>query len=51
MLDMNFGEDRSRMSERCATRNFAILCRIALNLLSAKALIEASLKGKRKVAA
>ena len=48
---MDFGEDRSRVLERTVARNFAVLRRIALDLLRADASLKASLKGKRKVAA
>lgn len=51
VLDVDFGEDRSRVRERCAARNLAVLRRIALNLLRADTSLTASLKGKRKTAA
>lgn len=51
VLDMNFGEDRSRVRERTAAHNLAVLRRIALDLLRAAASLKASVKGKRKVAA
>lgn len=51
VLDVTFGEDRSRVREQNAARNLALLRRIALNLLRADASLKASLKGKRKVAA
>ena len=51
VLDVTFGEDRSRVRERCAARNFAVLRRIALDLLRADASLKTSLKGKRKTAA
>jgi len=51
VLDMDFGEDRSRVRERRAARNLAVLRRIALDLLRADTSLKASLKSKRKVAA
>jgi predicted transposase YbfD/YdcC len=51
VLDVDFGEDRSRVRERCAARNLALLRRIALDLLRADTSLRASLKGKRKTAA
>ncbi len=51
VLDMDFGEDRSRVRERNAARNLAVLRRIALDLLRADTSLNASLKGRRKVAA
>ena len=50
VLDMDFGEDRSRVRERTAARNLAVLRRIALDLLRANTM-KGSLKGKRKKAA
>ena len=49
--DMDFGKDRSHVRKRTAARNFAVLRRIALDLLRADVFLKASLKGKRKVAA
>ena len=51
MLDVGFGEDASRVRERNAARNLAVLRRIALNLARADASLKASLKGSRKYAA
>jgi len=51
VLDVTFGEDRSRVRERNAGRNLAVLRRIALDLLRADTSLKASLKGKRKSAA
>ena len=51
MLDVDFGEDRSRVREQTAARNLALLRRIALDLLRADTSLRASLKGKRKTAA
>jgi predicted transposase YbfD/YdcC len=51
VLDVTFGEDHSRVRERNAARNLALLRRIALDLLRADTSLRASLKGKRKTAA
>jgi predicted transposase YbfD/YdcC len=51
VLDVGFGEDASRVRERNAARNLALLRRIALNLARADGSLKASLKGKRKSAA
>ena len=51
VLDMTFGEDRSRVRERNTARNLAVLRRIALDLLRVDTTLKASLKGKRKTAA
>jgi predicted transposase YbfD/YdcC len=50
VLDVTFREDHSRVRERNAARNLALLRRIALNLARADATLKASLKGKRKYA-
>ncbi len=50
VLDVGFREDASRVRERNAARNLALLRRIALNLARADATLKASLKGKRKYA-
>ena len=50
VLDVGFGEDASRVRERNAARNLAVLRRIALNLARADGFLKASLKGKRKYA-
>lgn len=51
VLDVGFNEDASRVRERIAARNLALLRRIALNLARADTTLKASLKGKRKSAA
>jgi predicted transposase YbfD/YdcC len=51
VLDVGFGEDASRVRERNAARNLALLRRIALNLARADGSLKAGLKGKRKSAA
>jgi predicted transposase YbfD/YdcC len=50
VLDVGFREDASRVRERNAARNLALLRKIALNLARADATLKASLKGKRKYA-
>ena len=50
VLDVTFREDDSRVRERNAGRNLALLRRIALNLARADTTLKASLKGKRKYA-
>ena len=50
ILDVTFREDASRVRERNAARNLALLRRIALNLARADTTLKASLKGKRKYA-
>jgi predicted transposase YbfD/YdcC len=51
VLDVGFNEDASRVRERTAARNLALLRRIALNLARADTTLKAGLKGKRKSAA
>ena len=50
VLDVGFREDASRVRERNAARNLALLRRLALNLARADSTLKASLKGKRKYA-
>ena len=50
VLDITFREDASRVRERNAARNLALLRKIALNLARADTTLKASLKGKRKYA-
>src|SRR5437763_4048629 len=50
VLDVGFREDASRVRERNAARNLALLRKIALNLARADTALKASLKGKRKYA-
>jgi len=50
VLDVTFREDASRVRERTAARNLALLRKIALNLARADGTLKASLKGKRKYA-
>jgi predicted transposase YbfD/YdcC len=49
-LDMTFNEDRSRSRKANAPDNFALLRRIALNLLKTEKTKKLSLAGKRKLA-
>jgi predicted transposase YbfD/YdcC len=51
ILDVGFNEDGSRVRERNAARNLALLRKIALNLVRTDTTLKASLKGKRKCAA
>jgi predicted transposase YbfD/YdcC len=51
VLDVGFNEDASRVRERTAARNLALLRKIALNVARANTTLKASLKGKRKSAA
>ena len=50
VLDVGFREDVSRVRDRTAARNLALLRKIALNLARAAGTLKASLKGKRKSA-
>ena len=50
VLDVGFREDASRVRDRNAVRNLALLRKIALNLARADGTPKASLKGKRKAA-
>jgi predicted transposase YbfD/YdcC len=50
ILDVTFREDASRVRERNAARNLALLRKIALNLARADTSLKASPKGKRKYA-
>ena len=50
VLDTGFGEDLSRVRDRNAAANLAVLRRIALNLVRADRSRIGSLKGKRKMA-
>jgi predicted transposase YbfD/YdcC len=48
VLDVTFREDASRVRERNAARNLALLRKVALNLIRADGSLKASLRGKRK---
>src|ERR671929_80380 len=50
VLDVTFREDASRVRERNAARNLALLRKVALNFARADTTLKASLKGKRKYA-
>jgi predicted transposase YbfD/YdcC len=50
VLDVVFREDASRVRERNAARNLALLRKVALNLARADGTLKASLRGKRKYA-
>jgi len=50
VIDTGFGEDHSRVRDRNAAANLAVLRRIALNLVRADGSRPGSLKGKRKMA-
>ena len=51
MLDVTFREDDSRVRDRRAARNFAILRKVAINLVSRNRSAKASIRAKRKKAA
>jgi predicted transposase YbfD/YdcC len=51
VLDVTFREDDSRVRERTAARNLAVLRKIALNLLAADRATRTSVRGQRKKAA
>src|SRR3982750_1829275 len=51
VLDVTFREDDSRVRDRTAARNFALLRKIALNLVAKDRSTQTSLRGKRKRAA
>ena len=51
VLDLTFREDDSRVRDRTAARNLALLRRIALNLIARDRRSRASLRGRRKRAA
>jgi predicted transposase YbfD/YdcC len=51
VLDVTFREDDSRVRDRTAARNLALLRKIALNLVAADHSRQTSLRGRRKKAA
>jgi predicted transposase YbfD/YdcC len=51
VLDVTFREDDSRVRERTAARNFALIRKIALNLIARDHSTQASRRGRRKKAA
>jgi predicted transposase YbfD/YdcC len=51
VLDVTFREDESRVRDRRAARNFAILRKVAINLVSRNRSAKASICARRKKAA
>jgi predicted transposase YbfD/YdcC len=51
ILDVTFREDDSRVRDRTATRNLALLRKIALNIIGRDRTAKASVRGRRKKAA
>ena len=51
VLDMTFREDESRVRDRIAARNLAVLRKVALNLISRDQASKTSKRGRRKQAA
>ena len=51
VLDVTFREDDSRVRDRTAARNLALLRKIALNLVARDRSTHTSLRGRRKKAA
>ena len=51
MLDVSFREDDSRVRNQTAARNFALIRKIALNLVARDRSTQTSLRGRRKKAA
>ena len=51
VLDVTFREDDNRVRDRTATRNLALLCTIALNLVERDQTTRASVRAKQKKAA
>ena len=51
MLDVTFREDDSRVRDRTAARNLALLRKIALNLVAGDRSSQTSRRGRRKKAA
>ena len=51
VLDVTFREDDSRVRDRTAARNLALLRKIALNLVASDRSSQTSLRGRRKKAA
>jgi len=50
VLDVTFGEDQSRIREETAASNWAVLRKMALNLLKSDSEANTSIKGRRKQA-
>ncbi len=51
VLDVTFREDDSRVRDRTAARNLALLRKIALNIVGRDRTSKASVRGRRKKAA
>jgi hypothetical protein len=51
VLDVTFREDDSRVRDRTAARHFALVHKIALNLVARDRSPQTSLRGRRKKAA
>ena len=51
VLDVTFNDDHCRIRDRKAVQNFALLRKIAINLVRRHQVSKASLKGRRKMAA
>jgi predicted transposase YbfD/YdcC len=51
VLDVTFREDHSRVRDRRAARNLALLRKIAINVIGADSSTRGSVRGKRKMAA
>ncbi len=51
VLDVTFREDDSRVRDRTAARNLALLCKIALNIVGRDRTSKASVRARRKKAA
>jgi len=51
MLDVTFREDDSRVRDRTAARNLALLRKIALNIIGRDRTSKTSVRGRRKKAA
>ncbi len=50
VLDVGFREDDSRLRDRNAAANFAVIRKIAVNLVKAEKSPKGSIKGRRKAA-
>jgi predicted transposase YbfD/YdcC len=50
VLDVTFGEDQSRVRDETAASNWAVLRKMALNLLKSDSEADTSIKGRRKQA-
>jgi hypothetical protein len=50
VLDVGFREDESRLRDRNAAANLAVIRKIAINLVKADKTLKGSIKGRRKAA-